>query len=204
MRRLLGPVLLAPVLIAALAACGSEDDAAGDPAPTSTAPSSTAASPGDATTAPEIATDEPTTADPDPTDEPTKSPPLTPGTPDAPGTGGETGTTPFELVDILSETDGGGSPAESATPISTKAEADTFVTTFSEDLAADVERVLTRARDDGRTVYAQVVGTGCDTPTDVTVTEADGRVFITAQKVPGPEVQCFAPVTSVAVVAITG
>ena len=53
---------------------------------------------------------------------------------------------------------------------------------------------------DGRPLYGAVVSIGCDSPTDVTVTSADAGLVITAGKVPSPMPECFAPMTTVALV----
>ncbi len=55
---------------------------------------------------------------------------------------------------------------------------------------------------EGYTVMGAVVSIGCDVPPGVTVTQSsDGWVF-TPQKVDKPLQECFAPVTSVALVAV--
>ena len=53
---------------------------------------------------------------------------------------------------------------------------------------------------EGEAIYAAVVAIGCDSPTDVTVTDSGAGLVITAGKVPSPMMECFAPMTTVALV----
>jgi hypothetical protein len=54
----------------------------------------------------------------------------------------------------------------------------------------------------GQTLLGAVVAIGCDVPPGVTVQHADGGLAITALKVEKPREECFAPVTTVALVAV--
>lgn len=186
MRRLLGALVL--VLLTALTACGGQDaptasdtasseSASSDPTPTS--PPSTPAPPA------QTATDLPTTP-------PTKSPPIDPS-----------GVT-FELLEIVSGTAAGGQASLEAVAITSAADADAFTAAFRRQLAGDVKTALAEARRGGSgSIYAAVVGLGCDIPPGVTVTESANGYTIIGTKVADPMDECFAAVTSVAVVAIT-
>ena len=55
---------------------------------------------------------------------------------------------------------------------------------------------------DDMLLYGAVVAIGCDSPTDVHVTSGDQGLVITAQKVPIPLPECFAPMTTVALVLV--
>lgn len=189
MRRLLGALVL--VLLTALTACGEEDPpTASDPAPSATTSSTSPTSPVPTSPVPtsptetETATDLPTTAPP------TKSPPLDPG------------GVAFELVEIVSGTAAGGQVSPGAVALDSPAAVEAFVAPFRPALAADVTRAARGA--DGGQLYAAVVGLGCDVPPGVTVAESAEGYTITGTKVPDPTPECFAAVTSVAIVTIPG
>ncbi|WP_148615556.1 hypothetical protein [Nocardioides rubriscoriae] len=178
----LSSLLLACLLLGglgALAGCGAEESpTASDPAPTTTSDPTTS------TTVPS------TTA----TDQPTKSPPLTPG------------GVRFELAEMVSATAGGGAVSPEAVPLASPADVDAFTAAFSEQLAGDVRAAVeAHPPQDGQALYGAVVGFGCDTPPGVVVdAAADGGYEINGLKVADPMLECFAPVTSVAVVTING
>lgn len=65
-----------------------------------------------------------------------------------------------------------------------------------------VEQRITFSRAAGD-LYAAVVSVGCDVPSGVTVVEAGDGYEIVPDKVPDPLPECFAPVTTVAVVAVS-
>ncbi|MDO9456571.1 hypothetical protein [Nocardioides sp.] len=177
MRPLLGALLLVPLL---LAGCGDDEDpTASDPAPSGATSTAT----------PETATDLPTTVDPS-SGEPTRSPPITPG------------GVPFELVELVDGTAGRGQATDEAVPIASAADAKAFASAFSPDLAGRVEAALAAPAPEGTSLYAAVVGMGCDIPPGVDVTETADGYAITGLKVADPLPECFAPVTTVAVVAI--
>jgi hypothetical protein len=191
MRRRLGALLLTG-LLCGLAGCGGDDDetpTASDPAPASDRPAaSTTGTPSD----PPTTTGPPTTTDPgDPSGPPTKSPPLTPG------------GVPFELVELVSRTAGRGVVSDRAVPITSASELDAFVADLSAQLAGDVsEAYAANPVQAGQTLYAAVVGLGCDVPPGVEVSRAGAGYEISGRKVAEPLPNCFAPVTSVALVAI--
>ena len=178
----LASLLAAGVLL--LSGCGDEaGPVATDPAP-EPAPSSTAVPDVPAETPTDDPTDQPTTA-------PTKSPPLQPG------------GVPFELIEIVSGSAGDGTVSPQAVPITSQAEAETFVVDFSDDLAAEVLTALTEALTGrGDQVHAAVVGVSCDVPPGVAVSQSTAGYEIVGLKVAVPTPECYAPVTSVAVVAI--
>ena len=174
MRRLLGSVLPALLLVTVLASgCGDDeaDTATDDPTP--------------------AASDSPTPTDP-PTDTPT-------GTPtDAP----DGDQVDFELVDTITVTAAGGAVSAIAIPMSDEASVEEFNAQFeSDDMVQQVKGAVAHADvPEGQELYAAVVAIGCDSPTDVTVTGAGAGLVITAVKVPSPQLECFAPMTTVALV----
>jgi hypothetical protein len=55
---------------------------------------------------------------------------------------------------------------------------------------------------DDELLYGAVVAIGCDAPEDVSVTSTDQGLVITAARVPSPQQECFAPMTTVALVLV--
>ena len=106
----------------------------------------------------------------------------------------------WRLVDIVAETAAGGSTSTEVTPVGDPDDLSTFTDQFaSEALAAEVTDAVEAADPQpGYVVAAAVVALGCDVPTEVTY--VDG--VIRAVKVPQPLPECFAPVTSVAIVEV--
>jgi hypothetical protein len=182
MRRLLGPVLpILPVLLLAgvLAAC--DDDSGGvarDPAPTSqTSPTS------------------PTS----PTSQPSETSHTTSSS-DAP----TDGTVDFELVTTLTETEAGGKVSQVAVPLAAGDDVQAFTAQFETDaMKARVQDEVQKTDvPDGMLLYGAVVAIGCDAPTAVNVSVDSAGVVVTAEKVPSPLQECFAPMTTVALVLV--
>ena len=55
---------------------------------------------------------------------------------------------------------------------------------------------------EGQELYGAVIAVGCDSPDQVVVDVHDAEVTITAVKVPSPLPECFAPMTTVALVLV--
>jgi hypothetical protein len=124
-----------------------------------------------------------------------------PGTtsPTSASSGGETGSTAgaveFELVDTMTATAAGGEVSDTAVPLPDDAAVQSFVAQFTaSDLGTQVE--------DGQELYGAVVAIGCDAPDQVAVTRSGSDVVITALEVPSPKNECFAPMTTVALVLV--
>jgi len=179
MRRLLGSVLPALVLLAApaiaLTGCGDDDSGAvaKDPASTASTPSTA-----------------PTSSTSSTSSQPAQSPSAEPYG--------------YRLVDMITVTAAGGAPSGPAAALSDDASVREFVSQFTNDeLVRKVEASVAKtAVPDGQTLYAAVVAVGCDSPTAVNVDVAGSAVTITAQKVPSPKPECFAPMTTVALVLV--
>ena len=70
-------------------------------------------------------------------------------------------------------------------------------------LAGDVQdQVATTDVPDGQVVAGAVVAIGCDVPPGVTVQRAGDGIEITPLAVTAPKPECFAPVTTVALVLV--
>jgi hypothetical protein len=111
----------------------------------------------------------------------------------------------FEQVALVTVTAGGGQVTEHATYVDDRAALRAYVDRFpSERLQREV---LAAAADadlkDGQRLAAAVVGLGCTPPTRVSVSGADDDLRITASHPPSRSIQCIAPITTVALVAVT-
>ena len=106
------------------------------------------------------------------------------------------------MVDTITVTAAGGTVSEVAVPLTDDASVQEFVSQFeSDDMAAQVQAAVASTEvPDGQALYAAVVAIGCDSPTDVSVTDTGSGLAITAVKVPSPLPECFAPMTTVALV----
>jgi hypothetical protein len=110
----------------------------------------------------------------------------------------------FELVDTLTTTAAGGQVSDTAVPLGDDAAVQSFVSQFSgSDLGAQVEDAVARTGvPAGQQLYGSVVAVGCDAPDQVAVTTSGSDVVITAVKVATPKSECFAPMTTVALVLV--
>jgi hypothetical protein len=110
----------------------------------------------------------------------------------------------FELVEMPTETAAGGSTSEVAAPLGDDAAVQEFNAQFETDaMPTRVEDTVAETDvPDGMLLYGAVVSIGCDSPTDVSVTDGGSGLVITAGKVPSPMQECFAPMTTVAMVLV--
>lgn len=110
----------------------------------------------------------------------------------------------FELVEMITETAAGGATSETAVPLND----DNAVQAFNQQFETDAlptrvqEAVEATEVPDDMLLYGAVVSIGCDAPTDVRVTESGSGLVITAMKVPSPHQECFAAMTTVALVLV--
>lgn len=114
-----------------------------------------------------------------------------------------TALTPRTIA-IVSQTAAGGEVDLNAVPVDDDAALQEFTAQFNR--AGLEEKIATAVAGatvpEGYTVMGAVVSIGCDVPPDVSVEQGpDGWVF-RPHKVPSPLQECFAPVTSVAIVAV--
>ena len=104
----------------------------------------------------------------------------------------------------MSQTAAGGVVDPNAVPVDDDAALQEFSSQFKvvgleEKIAAAVAGATVP---EGYTVMGAVVAIGCDVPSDVSVEQGPDGWVVTPHKVPSPLQECFAPVTSVAVVAV--
>ncbi len=110
----------------------------------------------------------------------------------------------YQLVDTITVTAAGGTLSELAVPLADDAAVEAFVAQFNPgDLPAQVEAAVAKTDvPEGQELYGAVIAIGCDSPDQVTVDVSDPGVTITAVKVPSPKVECFAAMTTVALVLV--
>ena len=120
----------------------------------------------------------------------------------SPTGGGVSGSVGFDLVDTITVTAAGGTVSEVAVPLTDDTSVQEFVSQFESDEMTQQVQGAVAGTDvpEGQALYAAVVSIGCDSPTDVSVTDTGSGLVITAEKVPSPLQECFAAMTTVALV----
>jgi ABC-type glycerol-3-phosphate transport system substrate-binding protein len=109
-----------------------------------------------------------------------------------------------QTIAIVSQTAAGGEVDLNAVPVDDEAALQAFAAQFDqggleEKIAAAVASATVP---EGYTVMGAVVAIGCDVPPGVSVEPGPDGWVVTPHKVPSPLQECFAPVTSVAIVAV--
>jgi hypothetical protein len=133
--------------------------------------------------------------------------------PSSGGSGGTTSSTPTDkssgstdaqTIAILSQTGAGGRVDVRAVRLDDPTAREQFVSQFNRPgLGARVEKAVASATvPSGYALLGAVVSLGCDVPPGVNVTVSPGGYLLEAQPVPSPLKECFAPVTTVAIVAV--
>jgi hypothetical protein len=177
MRRTLGALLLTAALAtAALAGCA---DDGGDTRAEDAASGTASGSPSSAS----------------PSDLPSAAPSGAPS---------RRGAVDFTEVALLSETAAGGEVEHRATVLDDASAVNGFAAQFETGAMSDELTTAVREADvaEGQELAAAVVSIGCDVPPGVTVQKLEGGVAILPLKVKSPLKECFAPVTTVALVAV--
>jgi hypothetical protein len=107
-------------------------------------------------------------------------------------------------VAILSRTAAGGEVSPRAVPLPDAAAVGRFAEQFVDSAFGREIAARVRATDvpSGRRLMGAVVAIGCDVPDSVTVTVTADGVSIVADKATSPVPECFAAVTSVALVLV--
>jgi predicted small lipoprotein YifL len=139
-------------------------------------------------------TDDPVTDDPAPTAAP------------SPTDGTDEGAVDFEVVDIITVTGAGGQldAGAPAVPLGDDAAVQQFDAQFnSEQLTTEIqEAVAGAAVTEDMRLYGAVVAIGCDEPGQLFVTASGQGPIITAGEVPSPRPECYAAMTTVALVLV--
>jgi hypothetical protein len=109
-----------------------------------------------------------------------------------------------QTIAIVSQTAAGGEVDLNAVPVDDDAALQEFTAQFNRaGLAAKIATAVAGATvPEGYTVMGAVVSIGCDVPPDVSVEQGPDGWVLRPHKVPSPLQECFAPVTSVAIVAV--
>ncbi|WP_134767204.1 hypothetical protein [Nocardioides sp. 1609] len=143
------------------------------------------------------------TTDPAPSEQTTSTATSEPtGGPTRPGSEPSGGP---EVVEVLHATAAGGASTEQFVRVDDEPELADFVAQFSDDAFAEEVRVSVAGVAAGPgTAYAAVAAIGCDVPPVDVATTAEDVYLVVVAKVPGPDVECFAPVTTVAVMTVGG
>ena len=109
-----------------------------------------------------------------------------------------------QTIAIVSQTAAGGEVDLNAVPVDDDAALQEFTAQFNK--AGLEEKIATAVAGatvpEGYTVMGAVVAIGCDVPPDVSVEQGPDGWVVRPHKVPSPLQECFAPVTSVAIVAV--
>ena len=120
-------------------------------------------------------------------------------TPSSQGPTGQSGEG-WQLVEIVHATAANGEVSTTPTPITDEEQVASFSAQFSRpEMQREIERVVRgNAPAEGFQLVAAVIAIGCDVPPGVTYVDGE----IKPLKVSKPHVECFAPVTSVAILAV--
>ena len=114
------------------------------------------------------------------------------------------GPVDFTLAQIVHETAVGGLVDAGAVALTDVTAVQQFAGQFDDDRMTT--RLIQTFDDlkvpEHQAAYAAIVAVGCEVPTDVTVTSTDTGILIEAVKSGEKPVECFAPVTSVAIVYV--
>jgi hypothetical protein len=107
-------------------------------------------------------------------------------------------------VAIVSATAAGGEVDPVAVPVEDDADLHAFTAQFEDgEITEKIGAAIGAATiPEGYTVVGAVVSIGCDVPTDVTATEGPDGWLLEPEMPNTSNVQCFAPVTSVGLVAV--
>ena len=103
---------------------------------------------------------------------------------------------------LVTQTAGGGHVERTATPLPDDAAVDAFTRGLERGFATKIrDAVDATVIEAGQQIYGQVVAVGCDVPPGITVVL--DPVAVRPEPVSSPKRECFAPVTTVAVVVVS-
>lgn len=119
---------------------------------------------------------------------------------DDPATQSQTTPADPQVVDIVSGTAAGGDVTGVATVIEDDRDLARYLRQFESPFAGDLtDAIDAHELADDRVLGLAVIAISCDEPPSATVTFDGQEYVVTAGKVVNPHPECFAPVTSVAV-----
>jgi hypothetical protein len=136
------------------------------------------------------------------------SPSSTPSSTPSPG-GSESDApagTPVDFTEValLSETNAGGEVSQQPTLLDSPAAVTSFAGTLDgRTMSAEIKAAVVKADvPEGQALVGTVVAIGCDVPPGVSVDWNGTGLDVTALKVKKPTPECFAPVTTVALLTV--
>ena len=114
------------------------------------------------------------------------------------------GKVDFELVEMVTETAAGGDVDPEATSMSDVVAVQEFSKQFESDTMEVrlTETVKKTEVPEGKALYGAVVAIGCEEPPGVVVTSTDSGLTIEGKPTASTPPECFAPMTSVALVLV--
>ncbi|WP_122816458.1 hypothetical protein [Nocardioides pantholopis] len=131
------------------------------------------------------------------------TPPVSPTGTAAPTTGSTAAPASGAEVALLSEPVAGGSSSPVATRLDGQEGVETLTAELGGRLAAKVADAVSGADvPAGEALYGAIVAVGCDVPAGVTVSREGAQVLVTPDKPTGRPPECYAPITTVAVVRV--
>jgi hypothetical protein len=110
----------------------------------------------------------------------------------------------FELAQMVTETAVGGMVSPGAVALGDESAVSQFAAQFDDDrMGTTLLQVFDELQvPDDKAAYAAVVAIGCEVPPNVVVTSTDTGILIEPTKSTGKPAECFAPMTSVAIVLV--
>lgn len=124
----------------------------------------------------------------------------------SPGENDGSGPAPVDFTEValLSETNAGGEVSQQPTLLDSPAAVTSFAGTLDGRTMADKIKAEVAKVDvpEGQALVGTVVAIGCDVPPGVSVDGNGTGLEVTALKVKSPTKECFAPVTTVALVLV--
>lgn len=124
------------------------------------------------------------------------------GSESSPGDPGDALVEP-SLEGLIALTAAGGEVTTTPTPVDTVEQQAAYLADFDQRMSGRLRAaVLTLSVPPGATLTATVVAVGCESPETVDITRTDDGWTVVAPPTKGPEVQCFAPITTVALVLL--
>jgi predicted small secreted protein len=138
------------------------------------------------------------------TDSTAGDPPSSTSTAGDPSSSPTDGGGDFTEVALVSQTGAGGDVTNEGTELGDAAAVAAFSKQFSDETLGRKLASAVAGADvpSDQTLVGAVVSIGCDVPPGVSVQASGGAVVITPLKVTSPKPECFAPVTTVALVSV--
>ncbi len=114
------------------------------------------------------------------------------------------GPVDFELVEMVTETNVGGTVSPEAVPLPDVSAVQNFTGQFDDDrMSTRLSQLFDGLKvPEDKAAYGAVVALGCEVPPDVTVTSTDSGILVKGTAPSDKQVECIAAMTTVAVVLV--